>query len=396
MRILIAEDERISRRSLERQLALWGHDVVVAEDGEAAWRAFEEGEFDVLISDWDMPNMDGPSLIERVRAAEGGGYVYVIMLTARGGTDDLVRGMEAGADDFLTKPFEKNELRVRLRAGERVLTLQRRLAAQNNELRSVNARMSEDLNRAALAQQSIMPDRPLEVASLQCAWKYVPCDELAGDALNVFTLDERYVCLYVLDVSGHGVSAALLSVAVARSLWLSDDPSSVILRGSSESRFGRFASPATVMTRLNHMYPFEKNGNRFFTMIYALLDVVDGTMTYCCAGHPGPIRVEKDGSVEVFTPSSPMVGIVPEPEYEDETLQLSAGDRAFLFSDGVFEQMSPHDEQFGTDRFADEVQGDSSMPLADVIDKVADRLRDWAGSLQFGDDISLLAIEWRG
>jgi sigma-B regulation protein RsbU (phosphoserine phosphatase) len=395
MKILIAEDERISRRSLERQLTSWGHEVTVAEDGEAAWLALELGQFEVLISDWDMPKMDGPTLIGKVRAADRAKYIYVIMLTARGGTEDLVRGIEAGADDFLTKPFESNELKVRLRAGERVLQLQERLADQNKQLLAVNTRMSEDLNAAALVQQSIMPERPPEVNSLRSAWRYVPCDELAGDALNVFALDERYVCFYVLDVSGHGVSAALLSVAVARSLWLSDDLTSLILKGTNdESGFGRFALPATVMTRLNHRFPFEENGNRFFTMVYALLDVVEGTMTYCCAGHPGPIRVGRDGAVEVFEPSSPMIGIVPEPEYENVTLKLRAGDRAYLYSDGVFEQRSPEGEFFGTSRFATELQRAASLPLDGALDRAIGQLKRWAGSEQFNDDVSLLALEW--
>lgn len=396
MKILIAEDERVSRRSLERQLIQWGHDVSCAEDGVDAWNRFQNDEFQIVISDWDMPNMNGPELIEHVRADERPSYVYVIMLTARGGKDDLVRGMEAGADDFLTKPFDKNELRVRLRAGERVIRLERTLASNNALLKSANDRMNRDLNAAAQVQQSIMPDRSPEIPSVLSGWRYCPCDELAGDALSVFALDDRYLCGYVLDVSGHGVPAALLSVAIARSLWLSDDPTSVVLKGTDTSHFGRFASPATVMTRLNQHFPFAANGDRFFTMIYSLLDVHTGELTFCCAGHPGPIRVNRDHSVDAFETSSHIVGIIPDPEYTDETLDLKPGDRVYFYSDGVPEQFSASKEHFGETRFANVLRRGHDLSLQDCIDSGVGELAKWAGTHDFNDDVSILGYEWVG
>ena len=124
MRILIAEDERITRRSLQRQLEGWGHDVVAAEDGAVAWQEFQEHAFDIVVTDWDMPIMDGRELIQCIRGSGRSRYTYLIMLTGRSEKADLVTGMEAGADDFLAKPFDRNELRVRLSAGERIIQLE--------------------------------------------------------------------------------------------------------------------------------------------------------------------------------------------------------------------------------------------------------------------------------
>jgi sigma-B regulation protein RsbU (phosphoserine phosphatase) len=388
VRILVAEDERISRRSLQRQLESWKHDVTVAEDGVEALARFEEGDFDVVISDWDMPNMDGPALIRKIRADDRPEYVYVIMLTARTEKEDLIIGMEAGADDFLTKPFDRNELRVRLRAGERVITLERTLS-------SANARMKSDLDAAARVQESILPEQTPEVNAASCAWRYRPCDELAGDALNVFPLDERYLCTYVVDVSGHGVPAALLSVAVARSLWLTDDRS-VILSTDGDQGFGRFARPSAVATDLNRRFPFKANGQRFFTLIYGLLDLHTGRLTFCCGGHPGPVRVQRDGTVEVKESPSFMVGVTPDPGYEDETLELSPGDRFYFFSDGVLEQMAPDGAQFGSERLIEALRAGRDETLSKSIDHVVHDLVQWAGRDGFDDDLSLLAIEWEG
>ena len=135
MRILIAEDAPVSQRLLLRSLQKWGHEVVAASDGAEAWQRFLAEDFRFVISDWMMPEMDGVELIRRIRACERSGYVYTILLTAKSAKEDVVVGMDAGADDFITKPFDQDELRLRLRAGERILRLEQTLAARNRELR---------------------------------------------------------------------------------------------------------------------------------------------------------------------------------------------------------------------------------------------------------------------
>ncbi len=137
MRILIAEDAIVSQRLLQQCLQQWGYDVVVASNGAEAWQLFsaDDRSFPIVISDWMMPEMDGLDLIRRIRANSGSNYVYTILLTAKSEREDVVLGIEAGADDFLRKPFDRDELRVRVRAGERIVQLEQTLAAQNQELR---------------------------------------------------------------------------------------------------------------------------------------------------------------------------------------------------------------------------------------------------------------------
>ncbi len=127
MKILIADDDAVSRRLLQSYLQKWGYEVTAAQDGAEAWRLFEESLFPMVITDWMMPELDGSGLLRRIRASQRPGYVYAILLTAKSQKEDLVEGMEAGADDFLTKPFDRDELRVRLRAGERIIRLEHHL-----------------------------------------------------------------------------------------------------------------------------------------------------------------------------------------------------------------------------------------------------------------------------
>ncbi len=152
MKVLVADDDPLSRRLLQSYLEKWGHEVTVAKDGAEAWRLFQEGDFPIVISDWVMPEMDGLQLIGNIRASNRPGYVYTILVTARSQKEDLVEGMDAGADDFVTKPFDRDELRVRLREGERIIKLEQDLAAQNRALRDAEAALVQSEKLASLGQ----------------------------------------------------------------------------------------------------------------------------------------------------------------------------------------------------------------------------------------------------
>ena len=152
MKVLIAEDDAVSRRLLQNHLEKWGHEVVVARDGGEAWALFAGGEFFFVVTDWMMPEMDGVELIRRIRGRPDKGYPFVILLTGRSQMEDLVLGMEAGADDFVCKPFDHNELRVRVRAGERIIQLEQTLAEQNRQLREAQAALVQNEKLASLGQ----------------------------------------------------------------------------------------------------------------------------------------------------------------------------------------------------------------------------------------------------
>jgi signal transduction histidine kinase len=152
VKVLIADDDPCARLQLQRFLTKWGEEVVAADDGAAAWELFQAGDFPIVITDWMMPEVDGLELIRRIRAANRPGYVYAILLTALSQKQDLVHGMDAGADDFLSKPFDVDELRVRLRQGERVVRLEQSLAEQNRALKQAQAALVQQEKLAGLGQ----------------------------------------------------------------------------------------------------------------------------------------------------------------------------------------------------------------------------------------------------
>lgn len=134
MRILLAEDDRVTRRALEVRITAFGHEVDVAVDGTEAWERFQVADYDAVVSDWMMPGLDGPALCRRIRAATDRPFCYVLMLTSRSTTEDLVEGIDAGAHDFMTKPFASDELKARLHAAARVIELERHLAQKVRDL----------------------------------------------------------------------------------------------------------------------------------------------------------------------------------------------------------------------------------------------------------------------
>jgi CheY-like chemotaxis protein len=142
VRILIAEDDMVSRRMLEATLSRWGYEVVVTSDGEAAWQILREKDAPrIAILDWMMPGLDGIEVCRHVRALASPDTPYLILLTAKGSKTDIVSGLQAGADDYIVKPFDREELRARVQAGARILTLQASLASRVRELEEALARV---------------------------------------------------------------------------------------------------------------------------------------------------------------------------------------------------------------------------------------------------------------
>ncbi|MGF1578325.1 MAG: PP2C family protein-serine/threonine phosphatase [Gemmataceae bacterium] len=394
MKVLVAEDDRISRRMLVRDLVKWGHEVVSVENGQQAWQQYQETEFSIVLSDWMMPEMDGLELIRRIRESDREHYAFFILLTAKAQTEDIVEGMEAGADDFLTKPFDRTELRARLRAGERIIELERRLAERNKQLDEANQRMKRDLDAAATVQQSLLPTNLPSIHGVRLGWKFRPCDELAGDFLNVFQLDDKHLGLYVADVSGHGVAASLLSVAISRVLTPELSESSLLIRpqGDSGARTG-IVPPSEVAQELNRRFPMEKSGEKYFTISYATLNTQTRELVFSSAGHPPIIHLRAQGEPQLLKQKSFAIGWFPETVYPQGEILLEPGDRLFLYSDGLNEARNGSAEQFSISRIMQCLAETREEPLEHSLSGLMQTIEAWCGASGPKDDLSLLGIE---
>jgi sigma-B regulation protein RsbU (phosphoserine phosphatase) len=393
MKVLIAEDDPISLEVLQSYLERWGHEVVAAEDGAAAWRLFEADDISLVITDWMMPQLDGLELVRRIRAAPRSGYVYLILLTAKSRKEDIVRGMEAGADDFLVKPFDREELRVRLRAGERIVMLEQNLARRNEELLTANRHMKQNLDAAARVQRALLPAALPERQGVRFAWKFKPCEELAGDILGVVPLDDQHVALYLLDVSGHGVAAALLSVSVRHFLTSIPAAGSLPWQPIPEKPGYQPAPPAEVARQLNRRFPIEETSGQYFTILYGVLNLPSREFRFVSAGHPGPVHLPHSRAPVLLPVSGHPIGIVEEVNYEEHRLTLEPGDRLYLYSDGILEAFNAADQQFGPQRLLDALADGRTTSLEDSLTRLVTHLEQWGGATHLADDVSVLAVE---
>lgn len=254
------------------------------------------------------------------------------------------------------------------------------------DVAEAHRRMSEDLRAAARIQATYLPHAPPDVAGVTFAWAYRPCTELGGDGLNVVPLGPGRVGLFVLDASGHGVSAALLAVSISRVLSPPPSPPS-ILGAAAEP-----ATPATVAGRLNELFPFDMATHQFATLVYGILDVPRREFRFVAAGHPGPVHQPAGGPPTVLDHPGYPVGLAEGP-YSDRCVRLGGGDRLYLYSDGVPEAMCPAGNLFGVGRFLAAVARGRSTPLATAVAAIQTDVEQWCGPAGPPDDVSILALE---
>ncbi len=262
-----------------------------------------------------------------------------------------------------------------------------------DRLRRANEQMRRNLAEAAAIQQAWLPTVPPRTPGFSFAWKFRPCDELAGDSLNVLRLDEHHVALYVLDVCGHGVPAALLSASLSR--WLSPSPeqSCLFVPAPGSATGYAPAAPAAVVGTLNNEFGAGPETGKFFTIIYGVLDLRSREFRYATAGHPPPVRVTAAGAQICPLARGLPVGVLPDFEYREKSLELNPGDRLLLYTDGALEAIDEDDREMGEQRLLDTLAEFHHLPAADSLDAVVDKVEAWWPEGRPQDDVTLLAID---
>jgi phosphoserine phosphatase RsbU/P len=398
MKILLVDDDAVARRILSHLLRRQGLDVIEADDGQVAWDMVKQGDISFIVSDWVMPNVPGVELCRKIRAAGLDHYVYIILCTSKGAKSDLVEGMDAGADDFMVKPVSPEELRVKVHAGKRILSLEWSLAEKNRELAGANQRLQsahnhieDDLKAAAWMQINLLPTRSLRAHGLRCEWRIEPCGYVAGDTFNLFPLGEQHTGFYLLDVSGHGVPAAMLSVALSMVLSGEATAGNPLRRWNPETETFDILPPGDALRELN--LRFQLKDDRYFTMVYGLFDASSSTLRLSQAGHPGPVLIRKDGEIRSLGAGGMPLGIWPDIEIDCFDLQVCPGDRILLYSDGVTECTNAHGELFGEHRVLACLKQCGELSLDGLLEVLLEEIKAWHAVPNFADDISLLGLE---
>ena len=392
-RVLLVDDNPTNLQVLSKTLAGRGFELLVARNGPSAITIAKKAHPGLILLDIMMPDMDGFEVCERLKADADTRDTAIIFLSAMNDAKEKVKGLDLGAVDYITKPFQAEEVIARVNTHLTIRRLQLNLVERNKELDKLNARMKRSLEAAAKVQRSLLPKRPPDTDRARFAWVFQPCDELAGDSLNVYQLDAQHIGLFVLDVSGHGVDAALFSVAITHALSPRVDRSSIVTRREADGPY--IVRPAEVAEQLNRMFPMGSDDGHFSTFLYGILNIEQSTFLYASAGHPDPILVRAGSPPHSLDLGGLPIGVMDEATYDEATIPLQPGDRLFLYSDGLLEAMSPEGEAFGKQRFFDFLVEVHMAPLDDAVQLLRKHIFSWTGSDRLHDDLSILAIEMR-
>jgi phosphoserine phosphatase RsbU/P len=390
--ILAVDDTPANLQVLAGMLKDRGYKVRPVPSGKLALLAARRDPPDLILLDINMPEMNGYEVCELLKADDNLRGIPVIFISALAEQLDKVKAFAIGGVDYITKPFQIEELHARVDTHLKLRRLQIELEEANARLEKANGRMSRALNAAAKIQQTFLPREIPRIPGTDFAWVYRPCDELAGDGLNVIPLGDGKVGLYILDVSGHGVSAALLSVTMSRLLSPPSEPSSILVRDKAVRDRVEITPPTEVAAHLNRLFPFDSPTEQFATMLYGILDVSNGEFRYVSAGHPGPVYLPSGADPVILESHGSPIGLADD-AYEERSVHLRAGDRLYLYSDGVSEAMDGAGERFGDARLLEAIGRRRAEPLQESVATLMGEIARWHGSESPQDDISSLAVE---
>ncbi len=395
--ILLVEDNKVMQLLMTKMLSSRGYQVVTAFDGIDAIAQLEKHpSIQLVLSDWMMPKLNGIELCYQLKSPDYGRYIFFVLLSGRDDEDSIVEGINAGADDFVAKETNINELDARLKAGFRTLELHNQLVAKNIELDRAYATIRQDLDSANALIQRMLPNRTA-FQGVELHYTHIPSAQIGGDMLGCMQLDEEHIAVYLFDVAGHGVASALMSFAIQQSISANSGTDSNVKRKKETDPFYMLRDPSEVLSRLNQSYLSQDNNNLYFTMIYAVLNIRNGNLSYASAGHPPMIWLQKQQQTARFIQQDSFVaGMFDFATYQTEHVQLEHGDRVFLYSDGITEAESCDKQQYSEQGLKRLVQELASQPAKNQTDTIVNLVKSWCGVEQFDDDISLLAFEWKG
>jgi len=392
MRILIAQGDEASRIFLLNVLQNAGYKVTTTDNGYEAWELLQKKIYSIVIADFRLMGMEGIQLCREIRSHKNHGYVYFIMVTEREKKDDITEAMNAGSDDCITKPYEKVEILARILAGMRIISLEKELKRKNKALSRANKMMQNNLLAARQLQMSFLPRIAPQIPGLTFSWFFKPCEMVAGDTFHCFKLDEEHVALYLLDVSGHGVPAAMLSVMLSRTLTPFSARGGILIDGSAESGKCHIRPPQEIAQILNKRHPMDEEVGQYFTLLYTLIHIPTLELRLVCAGHPSLLHLTKNGQTNFIKSSGFPIGMFENVEYEEGRLSLTPGDRIFLYSDGVIEASNRWGGTYGTEGLLESLSKRQKRPLSKITQGILNDILRFTRGTEIRDDMTLLAL----
>ena len=376
-RILVVDDEPdlepLMLQRMRRDIRSGRYKFVFAQNGvEALEKLRQENDIDMVLSDINMPQMDGLTLLEQIPKVDPN--IRSVIISAYGDMKNIRAAMNRGAFDFVTKPVDFEDLQVTI---DRTL---RNMAEWREALQSRDrlVALQNELDVARGMQQSILPTRFPKDPSYAVYGKMQPARNVGGDFFDVMYLNDGRVGLAVADVSDKGVPAALFMMS-----------SRTLLKGAAIG----VGLPGEVLREVNDLLIEDNEGGMFVTLLYAVYDPSSRELTYANGGHNSPLVVHPDGTSALFPLTDGIaLGIAPDLSYKQNTVTLSPGDSVIFYTDGVTEAMNSEEEEFGLDPLSEFFRTNPPENPEETTAAVFDAVNAFAGEMAQSDDITCLVL----
>jgi phosphoserine phosphatase RsbU/P len=374
--ILVIDDDRSIQMFLKRMLEKQGYEVITASTGEEGILRTLDSPPALIICDWMMPGLSGLEVCDRIKKDPKLSTTFFILLTSLDSVADRVKGLDAGADDFITKPIEQNELQARVRAGLRLHQLSQDLQTQKQLLET-------ELSEATEYVKSLLPvpiNKPLSIK-----FKFLPSRQLGGDCFDYNWLDGDSLAIYLLDAAGHGLKATLPSISVLN-----------LLRSRALKDLNYY-QPSEVLAALNNTFQMNYQNDKYFTIWYGVYNRVTRQLTYASAGHPPAIMLSGSSptNTEVTrlkTPGMP-VGMFPEAKYVDASCYIEQSNTLYIFSDGAYEITKLDGTLWSLEGFI-QILISLQYSVDNQLDYILNYLIDLNSKETFEDDLSILQVKF--
>jgi sigma-B regulation protein RsbU (phosphoserine phosphatase) len=380
--ILLVDDSSTMRRMVSSLLGDQGYEVKTAVDGnDGLVKAREAPHPELILTDFEMPELDGPGLCRALKSDKDLCKIPVLMLTTLGETKSKVEGLDAGADDYIQKPKSPGdieELFARIRAHFRLADMTHELAERNRLLEAAHKKLHFELELARKVQRGLMPRPPLPRGLLRCAVKYTPANQLGGDVYDFYRLEQNRLGVLVADVSGHGVNSAMLSGMVK-----------ALAAGLSIAVLEPGELLAGLDVALEQYFP----EGYFCTGFYLIADEETGLIRYAGVGHPPAIIVGPNGT-RTLDSNPGLLGVGMVDGTAGDADRLSPGESLIVYTDGLPDAMDPSDVLFGEARLKAILQSHHGADPAAILDEVEKAVVKHTFPGSAADDINMVVLQY--
>jgi len=369
--VILAVDDNHDIRNYIRDILSLNYSVIEAENGLDGLSKVRKHKPTLIISDIMMPEMDGYQFLAELKKNKLTARIPVILLTAKSGESEKIEGLDAGADDYLAKPFNAKELIARTRSLIRLYRYQKIISERNREIEAELDIAREIQAKLILEDSTIMNKDNFHVV-------FYPYDKVAGDFYNYYE-DEETVRIFMADVSGHGVAAAFLSL---------------ITKNELINTMGNYAVVKPVLENLNTIINRYSVKCNFVTAFYCIFNKNTYRLSYSRAGHNPPLLVKKsDASISELTTMGRSLGFFPDINIEEREIVLEKGDRIIFYTDGLIENRDSSGNMFDLERLLDFIKSNPSLSPAAFSDRLMKQVTAFAGSMEFDDDVTLIVFD---